>query len=132
MNKEDTLETLRRMRRELTAAQAQLTDVMEAVAANFPNDQPVTKCPECGIAYKRRSLLEEHRYRQHDGPVPEHYLAAERAAGYEVITTDVTKNPQPLAPSATQAWFDEQSLKPADLGVVESASEPSLVPEGDT
>lgn len=40
-------------------------------------------CPTCGIAFQLTWQRDEHVYTSHNGPVPEHYLAAERAAGLE-------------------------------------------------
>lgn len=89
MTKEDLEELTKKMRFNLTALQAQLSDVQRAIAGMVAPDEPTHRC-ECGWSGRSTYQFEEHRYRQHDGPVPEHYLAAERAAGYEhVITTNV-------------------------------------------
>lgn len=40
------------------------------------------KCEHCGATHRGRNTLAEHVYQCHAGPVPEHYLAAERAAGF--------------------------------------------------
>lgn len=86
MNKHDLMDTLKRMRYDATAFQAKLTDVMEAVSLSFPDDTEPLKCEVCGSPHRSRMRLEEHIYRQHDDTrVPEHYLAAERAAGFDTV-----------------------------------------------
>lgn len=82
MTKEDLEELSKKMRFNLTALQAQLSDMQRAIAALVPPDEPTHRC-FCGWSGRSTYQFQEHRYRQHDGAVPEHYLAAERAAGLE-------------------------------------------------
>jgi len=47
---EDIRDTLRRLRMDLTNAQAKLTDAMNALEhVDLPERQPVKACPECGL-----------------------------------------------------------------------------------
>lgn len=75
----DLAEQLRRIRYDLTAAQAKLTDAME-LAARLGPTTPRPRCPECGVELRGRNALAEHAYHAHGGPVPEHWERAEQQA----------------------------------------------------
>ncbi len=76
---QDALALARRIRMDLTNAQAKLTDVIELLAS-LP-EAPSSRCPICDVPLRGPLSLAEHVHLSHDGPIPEHYLAAERAAG---------------------------------------------------
>lgn len=77
----DVYRQLRAMREDLTKMQGRVTDIVNMLNTfNFP-DAEAEKCPHCDLKFKGPLSLAEHVYNSHDGPVPEHYLAAERAAG---------------------------------------------------
>lgn len=38
------------------------------------------RCDTCGVSFRNQLLRDEHVYHSHQGPVPEHYLRAERLA----------------------------------------------------
>ena len=38
------------------------------------------RCPDCQLTFRGPNTLAEHRYHQHDGPEPPHWLAAEALA----------------------------------------------------
>ena len=63
-------------------AQAAKLVELRALMCDVQIPEPVQfTCPDCGIRFCRVSLMEEHRYSAHEGPVPGHYLSAERLAG---------------------------------------------------
>lgn len=60
---------------------AKLVELRSYVASlNLP-DPKRRECPECKVVFRNELVMAEHLYNSHAGPVPEHYLAAERAAG---------------------------------------------------
>lgn len=79
----DSLEECRRIRMDLTAAQAKLTDVINAIAAHPDSNKPRPQCPSCGTYFRGELALAEHEFNTHNGPVPTHYLAAEQLAGIQ-------------------------------------------------
>lgn len=65
------------IRYDLTSAQGKLTELMRQIGEY---DLPVpTKlvCPECGIERSSETILAEHLYQLHDGPVPAHWKRVE-------------------------------------------------------
>ncbi len=78
---QEALALAQKIRMDLTNAQGKLTDVIEALAAlpDTASERPV--CPTCGVRLRGPNSLAEHVYNRHGGPVPEHYAAAEKAAG---------------------------------------------------
>lgn len=77
----DVFALLDKMRYDLTAAQGKLTDVKAMLGElNLPS-KPRPRCSFCGLTFRGALSLAEHLHTSHDGPVPEHFLAAERAAG---------------------------------------------------
>lgn len=59
---------------------AQIVEIRSQVAAlNLPTPTDLT-CPTCKLRFKRADRLAEHIYTSHDGPLPDHYKAAEAAA----------------------------------------------------
>jgi hypothetical protein len=77
--KDDVLEQLRRIRSDLTAAQAKLTDAMRLVAALDIPDPGRVPCPECGLEFSERRLA-EHLYVVHGGSTPAAWQDAEKLA----------------------------------------------------
>lgn len=79
----DALEECRRIRMDLTNAQAKLTDVMNALAAH-PDAASANgriRCPECDVPIRGELSLAEHLHVSHGGPLPPHWAEAERLAG---------------------------------------------------
>lgn len=74
---------LDKMQMDIRALEAKMNELRVQVAALDLTDQPRAMCPECGITFRRLSLMEEHRYNSHAGPVPSHYVRAERLAGLD-------------------------------------------------
>ena len=60
---------------------AKLVELRAHVASLDLPEDPRHVCGVCGVSFRRESLRDEHVYSAHDGPVPAHYVAAERAAG---------------------------------------------------
>jgi hypothetical protein len=76
----DVYEMLQKVRYDLTAAQAKLTDAFNILRElNLPQ-QPTTDCPTCGLKFRGPLTLAEHLHISHDGPIPEHWLLAEARA----------------------------------------------------
>jgi uncharacterized C2H2 Zn-finger protein len=64
------------------AQAAKLVELRALVASlELPDGDGRVKCPLCGISFRSDRQIAEHVYNSHAGPVPEHYLAAERLAG---------------------------------------------------
>lgn len=79
----DALEELKRIRMDLTAAQAKLTDAMNAIAGHPDSTAPRPSCPTCGLKFRGAFTLAEHQHNTHNGPTPPHWLKAEQLAGLE-------------------------------------------------
>ena len=79
--KDRLLAGLRHVHVDLNQAKTRLDEAINAISAiPFPPDEDL-RCPECGAMQRGLLTLSEHRYNVHAGPVPEHYLAAERLSG---------------------------------------------------
>jgi hypothetical protein len=76
----DLYDVLRKLRYDLTAAQAKVTDALNILAALNLADVPAECCPACGLEFPGPNTLAEHLYVSHDGPEPELWLAAEALA----------------------------------------------------
>jgi len=81
MNPEDTLKTLRDMRRDLTNLQQRLSEVIRSVAELPASQDSSLRCPTCGVKLRGQRSLAEHLYYSHDGSEPPHFVQAELAAG---------------------------------------------------
>lgn len=80
----EALTELDRIRKDLTNAQAKLTDVKNAIAAHPDSEgDPRPRCPHCNVQLRGQLALAEHVHTSHDGPIPDHWIAAERAAGLD-------------------------------------------------
>lgn len=62
------------------AQAAKLVELRSYVANIDLPDPSLTICDVCGTKHRHRHAMEEHRYHVHDGPIPEHYITAERLA----------------------------------------------------
>jgi hypothetical protein len=76
---------LKRLRFDLTEMQGKLTEALRMAGTLDLEPHKQHLCPECkdaGVTFDLRSKLKlaEHRYVAHDGPLPDHYAAAEEAA----------------------------------------------------
>lgn len=117
---EDIFELLRKIRYDLTAAQAKLTDATNALAAlNLPKATDL-EC-HCGLRFGSKYKLDEHTYQSHDGPVPQHWLDLEARCGFQ----DNPENPQadhrgevlqtvtrPHSPSKTSSTAENTGKEP--------------------
>ena len=80
MTDPDVLEIAKTIRYDLTALQAKVTDLLNAIGKlNLP-DPSRSICPECGVSLSGPLKLAEHLYVSHDGPEPQHWLEAENKA----------------------------------------------------
>lgn len=82
MSAADTYELLKKIRYDLTAAQAKLTDAMNNISQLDIGDDSV-RCPNCNTRFRGALSLAEHLHLSHDGPLPAHWEQAERLAGIE-------------------------------------------------
>ncbi len=87
MTPAELLAAIDQVRYDLSVTQTRVIEIANAVKAlieaNELSAPPVHICPTCSCTQRSKQALAEHRYHIHDGPVPEHYLAAERLAGIE-------------------------------------------------
>lgn len=75
----ELLEIARKIRYDLTAAQAKLSELLRAAAELEPPGEP-HRCSHCALPFRGPRGLAEHLYVQHDGPEPAHWVEAERLA----------------------------------------------------
>jgi len=69
---------LKKVRYDLTAAQAKVSEAMRMVASlDLGESGDRVPCPRCGTRLLGPQTLAEHLYVSHAGPVPEHYAAIE-------------------------------------------------------
>ncbi len=89
MTPAEILAALDQVRYDLSVTQTRVIEIANAaknlVEANELVAPPKHVCPSCGGTQRSKQALAEHRYHVHDGPVPEHYLAAERLAGLDPL-----------------------------------------------
>lgn len=62
---------------DLRAAQAKLVELRSMLAALDLPDETRTTCPRCELRFRGPNTLAEHLHTSHNGPVPQHWLAAE-------------------------------------------------------
>jgi hypothetical protein len=75
---QDVFDQLARLRYDLTAAQAKITDIVNTLnALDLPNPA-VYPCPDCQLELSSANRRAEHLYYSHGGPEPEHWIEAER------------------------------------------------------
>lgn len=74
---------LDRAQMDLRNANARLTEVRAMVAQLELGHDTRPACPTCGLVFQLTWQRDEHLYHAHDGPLPEHYAAAERLAGFD-------------------------------------------------
>lgn len=79
--KGEILALLTRIKRDLERNAETVATLIEHVEALDIPEEKATRCESCGIPFRGPLSLAEHVYIHHHGPVPEHYLAAERLAG---------------------------------------------------
>lgn len=75
---QDAFEMLKKIRMDLTAAQAKITDLSSLLTELNLTDTTRPKCPTCKLSFKNSSALDEHVYHAHDGPTPAAWLHAEQ------------------------------------------------------
>lgn len=72
-----TITLAKKLRYDLTAMQAKVTDLLNELAKlNLDHDHG-PECPHCGIETRGPKTLAEHLYVCHGGPVPAHYADIE-------------------------------------------------------
>jgi hypothetical protein len=71
------IDVLTKLQYDLTSIQARVTDLKRNLALELPDERPAHRCDECGLPLLGALKLAEHRYLSHDGPEPEHWIAAE-------------------------------------------------------
>lgn len=83
-SKDDLVKMLKQVKYDLSVTQTRVAEIAEAVALLDLPSTPKPVCPRCQITQRNALALAEHVYNAHNGPVPEHYLAAERRAGLDL------------------------------------------------
>lgn len=116
VHQQDLLNILREIRKELTAAQAKLTDAITTITALELPDAERPRCVECGITFRGSLSLAEHLYNHHNGPLPDHYLAAEQ---HDPLTAQPENEAAvvSLVVARAQSARAESSVFPASGGV---------------
>lgn len=77
MPNHEILEQAKKIRYDLTALQAKLTELLR-MAGNLETTNPNHQtCKHCGLPFQRTDKLAEHLYLTHNGPEPPHWLKAE-------------------------------------------------------
>lgn len=76
---------LKRIRFDLTDMQLKVGEALRMAGTLKLEAEPEHVCPECKTAgnthdLRTRTLLAEHRYWAHNGPLPDHFAAAEAKA----------------------------------------------------
>lgn len=64
---------------------AKLIELRSHVASLALPDPKASLCPVCQVKFRNRLTMSEHLYNSHNGPVPAHFIAAEKAAGLEPL-----------------------------------------------
>lgn len=82
MNRDDILTALKQVKYDLSVTQTRIGEIARDVAALPAPDTRTDRCAPCGLTFRGPQSLAEHAYVHHDGPVPAHYLEAERRAGF--------------------------------------------------
>lgn len=85
----ELVEALKRIRYDLTACQAKLSDALKMCADLNLAPPEVSECPMCGARTRGPLSLAEHMYLSHDGPEPQHWIEAERIAEPDPVGEEV-------------------------------------------
>lgn len=90
-NDPELIIVLKKIRYDLTDLQVKVGEALrQAAALRLPAPMHF-ECCDCHIEFRSASKLAEHVYHSHDGPLPEHWLEAERLAGLTTTTPDETE-----------------------------------------
>lgn len=76
------MEILKGLRFDLTSLQAKVSDAL-TLAARLAPPPALQRCPSCGLGFRSANKLNEHRYLQHGGPEPSHWIEAATLAASE-------------------------------------------------
>lgn len=71
---------LNKVQYDLTSLKARVSEVQRQVAALNLEQPDAAICETCGIKTRGPLTLAEHIYHSHNGPLPEHWAAAEAIA----------------------------------------------------
>lgn len=74
----DAYEMLKKIRMDLTNAQAKITDLQSILTELNITDTGRPRCPSCGLSFRNSLVRDEHVYTSHDGPEPAHWILAEQ------------------------------------------------------
>lgn len=94
MAEHEILQQAKRIRYDLTALQAKLTELIRMAALLPEPDQHARpRCPACGLTLKGPRTLAEHVHYVHGGPKPKHWREIEQLAAAD-------PDPEPGVPRA--------------------------------
>lgn len=78
--RDDVVKQLEQILYDLSVTRTRVSEALRAVAA-LPSEPDVNLvCRDCGVSHRSTYRLAEHRYAQHGGPVPQHFLDIEARA----------------------------------------------------
>lgn len=83
----ETIVIARKIRYDLTALQAKVTDLLNELGKLDLPDPDALDCPRCGLPTRGPLSLAEHLYVSHEGPVPDHWRRIE-ARSLEPVDSD--------------------------------------------
>jgi hypothetical protein len=73
----DAYDMLSRIRYDLSAMQAKVTDLFSILNDLDVRDVVRPTCENCGLSFKTALMRDEHLYHAHGGAVPPHWVRAE-------------------------------------------------------
>lgn len=82
-NEHEAIVLARKLRYDLTAMQAKVTDILAALGRlDLPDGRDTLECPHCGPWHRSAELLAEHLYSVNPDvyPLPAHWAAADALA----------------------------------------------------
>ncbi len=80
---DDIIAMLKQVKYDLSVTQTRIDEAIRSIAEIPAPPKVEIRCPSCSLNhFKSERSRDEHVYNHHGGPVPEHYLAAERLAGF--------------------------------------------------
>lgn len=76
----DIAKQLEQILYDLSVTRTRVSEALRAINTMPSEPDANLVCGTCGVSHHSRYRLAEHRYAQHGGPVPQHYLDIEARA----------------------------------------------------